>query len=96
MLKIIVKKGIPEKYRRPLWLRASGAAASMNLAENKDYYKNLKRLAFNYPNPSFSQIELDLRRTYAELKIAKSERLINKLRNVLCTYTKRNPTIGYC
>lgn len=50
----------------------------------------------DYPNPSFAQIELDLRRTFAELKIQKSERLINKLRNVLTTYTKRNPTIGYC
>jgi hypothetical protein len=50
----------------------------------------------NYPNPSFSQIELDLRRTFYELKISKSESLICKLRNVLTTYTKRNPTIGYC
>ena len=68
----------------------------MSLPENKDYYKNLKWLDIQYPNPSFNQIELDLRRTFFELKISKSETLINKLRNVLTTYTKRNPTIGYC
>jgi hypothetical protein len=41
-LKLICKKGIPEKYRKNLWLRASGAASLMALPENKDYYKNLK------------------------------------------------------
>ncbi len=96
VLKIIVKRGIPERYRRFLWLRASGASALMSLPENKNYYRNLKRLEMNYPNPSFNQIELDLRRTFFELKITKSEALIGKLRNVLVTYVKRNPTIGYC
>jgi len=77
-------------------MRSSGALAMMNLPENKGYYKYLKNTKLLYPNPSFNQIELDLRRTFSELKMGKSERLINKLRNVLCTYTKRNPTIGYC
>ena len=94
VLKIIVKRGYPEHYRRHLWLRASGAAVSM--ADNPDYYKNLKNLDIDYPNPSFNQIELDLRRTFYELKVGKSEGLINKLRNVLATYCKRSPTIGYC
>ena len=96
VLKVVCKKGLPDKYRKNLWIRASGAAAAMNLEENKHYYRNLKNLTLNYPNPSFNQIELDLRRTFTELKIQKSERLINKLRNVLNTYCKRNPTIGYC
>ena len=93
---MVIKKGLPEKYRRHLWLRASGALAMMNLPENKNYYRNMKNLALSYPNPCFNQIELDLRRTFTELKVAKSERLIIKLRNVLTAYTKRNPTIGYC
>lgn len=28
--------------------------------------------------------------------VSKTERLVNMLRNVLQTYCKRNPTIGYC
>ena len=96
VLKIVCKKGIDEKYRRHLWLRASGASSAMILPENKGYYKKLKKMALEYPNPSFNQIELDLRRTFTELKVAKSERLIVKLKNVLFTYCKRNPTIGYC
>lgn len=50
----------------------------------------------SYPSPSFSQIELDLKRTFFELRASKTELLIVKLRNVLKTYSKRNPTIGYC
>ncbi len=49
-----------------------------------------------YPNPCFNQIDLDLRRTFAELKVKQAESLITKLRNVLFVYVKRNPTIGYC
>ncbi len=96
VLKAVCKNGIHERFRRHLWLRASGALSVMSLDENRNYYRNLKNTPMAYPNPCFNQIELDLRRTFTELKIAKSERLINKLRNVLTTYTKRNPTIGYC
>ena len=97
VLKKICKKGLDERYRRHLWFRASGAAAALNLQDNRGYYRKLKNTQLEYPNPSFYQIELDLRRTFTELKIGKGqERLINKLRNVLTTYCKRNPTIGYC
>ena len=97
VLKKICKKGLDEKYRRHLWFRASGAAAALSLPQNRGYYRKLKNTPLEYPNPSFYQIELDLRRTFTELKIGKGqERLINKLRNVLNTYCKRNPTIGYC
>jgi hypothetical protein len=54
-----------------LWLRASGAAAALNLPENRGYYRKLKNTPLEYPNPSFYQIELDLRRTFTEMKIGK-------------------------
>jgi hypothetical protein len=93
----VCKKGINNfEYRKELWLRASGARSAMSLPENSSYYKRLKELVVDYPNPSFSQIELDLKRTFVELKISKSEHLIAQLRNVLMTYAKRNATIGYC
>ena len=54
-------------------MRASGAASIMQLPENYDYYQKLKRLDIKYPNPSFSQIELDLKRTFYELRVTKTE-----------------------
>lgn len=63
---------------------------------NQGYYESLKKANMNYPNPSFNQIELDLRRTFQEETPERVEALIDPLRNVLATYTKRNPTIGYC
>lgn len=71
VLKKSCKKGLDERYRRHLWFRASGAAAAMNLPENRGYYRKLKNTPLEYPNPSFNQIELDLRRTFTELKIGK-------------------------
>ena len=53
VLKSICKKGLPDKYRKHLWLRASGASSVMTLPENISYYKNLKRTPMDYPNPSF-------------------------------------------
>lgn len=92
----ICKLGMNKIYRKNLWLKASGALQAMKLPENQNYYHKLKKLELPYPNPSFAQIELDLKRTFYELRVNKTERLINKLRNVLKTYCKRNPTIGYC
>lgn len=40
VLKVVCKTELPEKYRKHLWLRASGGLASMNIDRN--YYKNLK------------------------------------------------------
>ena len=54
VLKVVCKKGLPDKYRKHLWIRASGATAAMNLDENKHYYRNLKNLTVHYPNPSFN------------------------------------------
>jgi hypothetical protein len=73
----LVKRGIfPEQYRKHMWLRASGAAAMMNLPQNQSYYKNLKQIGLDYPSPSTNQIEVDLRRTFADLQMENYERSI--------------------
>jgi hypothetical protein len=87
---------LPDQYRKYLWLRGSGAVSMMNLPENKDYYKKLRDMGLDYPSPSIHQIEVDLYRTFGELEIEHSESMINKLRNVLTAYTKRNPLTSYC
>ena len=38
----ICKKSLDERYRRHLWFRGSGAAAALNLPENRGYYRKLK------------------------------------------------------
>ena len=51
----------------------------------------------DYPSPSFHQIDLDLTRTFVDMALEdEAEKLIPSLKNVLFTYVKRNPTIGYC
>jgi hypothetical protein len=72
----------------------SGAANLMN--HNQDYYFKLRDMHHHYPNPSFNQIELDLKRTFPNDPPAAVEYSILPLRNVLNTFIKRNPTIGYC
>ena len=49
-----------------------------------------------YPNPCFNQIELDLKRTYLNESPELVTQYIGPLRNVLTTFIKRNPTVGYC
>jgi hypothetical protein len=41
---------LPPKYRKYLWLRASGAISVMNLPENIDYYKKLRDIGLDYPS----------------------------------------------
>lgn len=64
---------------------------------NPGYYEALTKSKIFYPNPSFQQIELDLKRTYPQQRDKdKMERDIIVLRRFLYAYVLRNPTIGYC
>lgn len=64
---------ITKDERRMLWLRASGAASQMASLHNKGYYQSLQELDMNYPNPSFNQIELDLKRTFSDISDEEAE-----------------------
>lgn len=87
---------ISEEERRLLWLRATGAAMQMTFFQNRNYYNLLDAEEFNYPNPSFNQIDLDLKRTFSDLNNEEADKLIPPLRRILRAYVKRNPTVGYC
>lgn len=63
---------------------------------NNNYYYILRDHNIDYPNPCFNQIELDLKRTFPNDPPEHVEKYIGSLRNVLTTFVKRNPTIGYC
>ena len=88
------KEGIHCFHNKQIWLQASGARGS--IIDHPGYYESLKNSFVEYPNPSYSQIDLDLKRTFPEDEMFKQEHVINTLRNVLVSYTRRNPSVGYC
>ncbi len=94
MLLKLIRQGCPTGYRGHLWTAASGAQAAMQ--NNPGYYANLKAHFKAYPSPAYAQIELDLDRTFSDptSEAAKSNR--ETLKNILYSYAKRNPTVGYC
>ena len=51
-MKVCKHSVLPPKYRKYLWLRASGAISVMNLPENIDYYKKLREVGLDYPSAS--------------------------------------------
>lgn len=94
----IVTTVIEEQFSRSihwhLWLKASGALGQ--ILSNPGYYESLCNQPMNYPNPDFTQIRLDVDRSYSSVKDramrAKKEQ---NLTNVLNTFIKRNAKVGY-
>ena len=90
----IYLENFPEKYRKSFWLIASGAKREMLNFPN--YYDNILN---NYPNyiPSIYEqtIEKDLSRTFPEEEFYQKKDNIEKLRNILIAFSRRNSSIGY-
>ena len=62
------------------------------MIQNPGYYDALRETTLSYPHPGPSDIEKDLKRSGAGI----SEERMNSMRNVLCAFIIRNPTVGYC
>ncbi len=64
---------------------------------NKNYYSDLIN---NYPDsiasPYLNQINLDLDRTFPQDPFFQEQKNINKLKNILLAFSRRESTIGYC
>ena len=93
--KMLIYKGcIPENLKGEFWFISSGAKKEM--LEHPNYYNYLLKY---YPKEielqNEHQIEIDLKRTFPEDDFFHKEEIINKLRNILLTYSKRNLSIGY-
>ncbi len=93
--KMLIYKGcIPENLKGEFWFISSGAKKEM--LEHPNYYNYLLKY---YPKDielqNEHQIEIDLKRTFPEDDFFHNEEIINKLRNILLTYSKRNLSIGY-
>ena len=90
-----IKPDRKKHFNRKLWLRASGGRSQ--LLANKGYYTSLTNSSLSYPNYDFQQVDLDVFRTFPHIKSqAERRRLMNPLKNLLYSYVKRNPTVGYC
>ena len=64
---------------------------------NKNYYSDLIK---NYPDsiasPYENQIDLDLDRTFPKDPFFQDKNNLDKLKNVLLAFSRRESTIGYC
>ena len=87
-------KSTNKKSRKEIWMDKCGARALMD--SNPGYYQSLKDNFLDYPNPIYQQIELDLKRTFPNNKNHATPEKEMQMRNILYSYAKRNPTIGYC
>ena len=93
LIKYLLYNPMPKNYRRNYWIIISGARRSM--LNNKNYYKNL--LSSIPKNFLYEEtINLDLHRTFPELKYFNEPENIRKLKNILMAFSLRNNTIGYC
>jgi len=81
---------LKSKDHKNVWLKCSGAHSRMKM--NPGYYEAIKFTNLKYPHPGPSDVEKDLLRPGENISLSD----INSMRNVLCAYVIRNPTVGYC
>ena len=78
-----------------MWFVSTLAKKELN--ENSEYYKNLtKKFPVQIVSPFEEIIKLDLHRTFPKDEFFKDEKNIEKLKNILLAYSRRNITLGYC
>jgi len=92
----LISKGIPNKWRREIWMTFSGAIFDMQ--RNPGYYAALAESSLMVKSLANDEIERDLHRSLPEHPAfqANNKIGIEALRRVLSAYAARNPQIGYC
>ena len=64
---------------------------------NKNYYSDLiKNYPYSIASPYENQIDLDLDRTFPKDPFFQDKNNLDKLKNVLLAFSRRESTIGYC
>ena len=92
---VIYNEGVSNKIRPKMYLNLTGA--KMEKENHKNYYFNLiNNFPKNITNKFLNMIEADLKRTFIENEYFHNENNINKLKNILVAYSRRNSKIGYC
>lgn len=90
----LVLGGIPVAYRAKVWSECSGASA----LRVPGYYDDLvKGVVLPVPDPSVvAQIDMDIHRTLTDNVFFRKGPGVEKLKEVLLAYSRRNPEVGYC
>ncbi|KAJ5313283.1 uncharacterized protein N7443_000167 [Penicillium atrosanguineum] len=90
----LVLGGIPVALRAKVWSECSGASA-MRIP---GYYGDLVRgVGGTEPDASvIAQIDMDIRRTLTDNVFFRKGPGVDKLREVLLAYSRRNEEVGYC
>jgi len=84
----------PPELRKDLWMIASGARKEMK--EFPNYYNDILNEYPEYVPSLFEKnIENDLNRTFPEEEFFQDTDNINKIRNILIAFSRRNSSIGY-
>ncbi|CAG8071889.1 unnamed protein product [Penicillium salamii] len=92
--RMLVLGGIPIALRAKVWSECSGASA-MRIP---GYYDDLVRgVGDSEPDSSVvAQIDMDIRRTLTDNVFFRKGPGVDKLKEVLLAYSRRNPEVGYC
>ncbi|KAL4797960.1 hypothetical protein BDV19DRAFT_357663 [Aspergillus venezuelensis] len=90
----LVLGGIPVTLRSKIWSECSGAS-SMRVP---GYYDDLvKGVGGSEPDASvMAQIDMDINRTLTDNVFFRKGPGVEKLKEVLLAYSRRNPEVGYC
>ena len=93
-MKNFLINNFPPELRKDLWMIASVARKEMK--EFPNYYNDILNEYPEYVPSLFEKnIENDLNRTFPEEEFFQDTDNINKIRNILIAFSRRNSSIGY-
>jgi hypothetical protein len=90
-----IYKGIPDKLRRPIWLKMLNVEKQQNMYPN--VYSKMLRLAYDY-STEIRQIDNDINRCFRDHEHFKDRYSTKQqqLFNVLIAYSMYNMELSYC
>eukprot|EP01119_Soliformovum_irregulare_P019434 TRINITY_DN6147_c0_g1_i1.p1 TRINITY_DN6147_c0_g1~~TRINITY_DN6147_c0_g1_i1.p1 ORF type:complete len:775 (-),score=207.57 TRINITY_DN6147_c0_g1_i1:598-2922(-) len=92
--KKLLREGIPNILRRPLWQVLSGSRSRMQAKPG--YYTQLLHHYRNQQTEAMDEIEKDINRALPSHPFYKTNEGVDMLRNILTAFSWRNREIGYC
>ena len=92
----LASKGIAHRHRGFMWQIYSGSVIRLQLFGGNEVTR-LLQMYDGHTSVAINEIERDLHRSLSDHHLFTNERAgIQQLRRVLCAYSWRNPTVGYC